>query len=955
MNLARARIYQSLLASLLTLLSGELLAAGVAAGTQLQNQAAAVYQVCLDEACVELSEERRVTSNLVETLIQQVPGLSLINDQTVPANAGGSVEFAHVLSNTGNGDDRYQLCLENVDADYSSWAVYPDLNLDGVADAASPWFDSSDPDACWDSLTALLAADESLGFVIQASVVGLPILSAPSLDVRATSDFDSGETESNTDTAELVVGPVISVQKIISENEGRSPSGSYRISLVYNNTGAENATNIVIEDVLPVSSVAGTAAGMTYVAGSGRWSVTSSTVMTDAEGDSQGAGPSIEWCAYDTAALLDLDCQDRVKVRISELAPGAQASVSFDITVDAGIDAGDSLRNTANYSYQNATGLISYGFLSPYDSNTVSFLIVDTAENPAVVANRRSNNSTVGVNDSSNNNNIVRVGPLPQGSRVHFNNYIWNTGDGTDTFDIIVDPVNNRVGNPMGNPFPASTVFSLHGPDGETPLVDSNGNGIPDTGPIPIVSAGSCPPQFVSDGSACGYQVVLRASLAPDETGGSYDVTKIARSSADPTVSNAVTDRLRGIDVAGVDITNDEAITGSALGEGAGPEASPVSTLSLGAGETASFVLFINNTAALADNFDLSYSDTIFTPGSLPEGWTLRFSLDGGSGDCSQPSEDSISNTGDIAGGEALLVCAVVTAPPLTAGGQTPVDIYFRAESPNTGAIDTKYDQITGKPALGLEPNQFGQTIPGAGVTYAHRVGNTGNVDLVNLMLSAGPDEGSDSGWAVVLYADTDDDGVLSSSDTQLQAGAVVDSNGDAVLSVGESILFFAQVYAPEDAALGDVNLKIVTAQAEALGQALTVSVEDQTTVTEGAVSIEKAQALDANCDGVADGPGSCTGDACFTLNDFQVTPGEHCVLYRLRAENRGDAPVFNVRIDDASPEFTQFINVPTCTVSSGSCVISGGVAGTTGEVAADVDGLAPGETAELQFNLEIE
>ena len=150
-------------------------AAAPVAGTVIKNQASASYRACLDDACTRLAEAQRVTSNLVETLIQAVPGIELVSAQNKPSLPGGVVYFPHTLTNTGNGRDRYQLCLDNVDGNIAAWSVFPDGNGDGQPDSGAPLFTDSDPDGCWDTLTPDLLAGDSYGLVIEAQVSGAAI------------------------------------------------------------------------------------------------------------------------------------------------------------------------------------------------------------------------------------------------------------------------------------------------------------------------------------------------------------------------------------------------------------------------------------------------------------------------------------------------------------------------------------------------------------------------------------------------------------------------------------------------------------------------------------------------------------------------------------------------------------------------------------------------------------
>src|SRR5262249_61430424 len=100
----------------------------------------------------------------------------------------------------------------------------------------------------------------------------------------ARSVFHSTKSDSNPDTTTATSHAVINVTKSISSISGASPSGPYTVTLTYTNSGNSTATTVNIGDALP--------AGMTYVAGSGRWSVTGATALTDATGDVQPAAGS---------------------------------------------------------------------------------------------------------------------------------------------------------------------------------------------------------------------------------------------------------------------------------------------------------------------------------------------------------------------------------------------------------------------------------------------------------------------------------------------------------------------------------------------------------------------------------------------------------------------------------------------------------------------------------------
>ena len=948
----------------LLMLGASVQAATPAAGTVIKNQASASYRACLDDGCTEQAEAQRVTSNLVQTLVQNVPGIELVSDQGKPAVPGGLVYFSHVLTNTGNGRDQYQLCITNVGSDIDAWAVYADGNGDGQPDAGGALFTQTDADGCWDNLTPDMISGETFALVVEAELsAGTVAGQQPSLQVRARSDADNTLLAINTDEADVIDGPVIEVVKSLSQREGRSPDGPITVTLDYRNPSDQAATDIIIEDVLPTVSVDGVSAGMTYVPDSARWTFTGNTPLTD-DGDDgdQGNAPNlIRYCAYDTDAA-EPDCQDRVRAVVTQLPPGGVGTLTFEVTLDAGLSAGDRVRNTGRFRYSNEAGNTDFGTPSPFSTNAVSYRVIDRALAPAVVANNSENDSITGSDDVSDTGNRVEIASAGQGGTVLFNNVIWNTGDGEDRFDITIDAANDRSGAALSDPFPQGTVFQLLKADGATPLVDTDGNGVPDTGPIPLVDqGGQCPARFVRDAGngVCGVRVVLQAILPPNALGGPFQVTKVASSVTDPQVRNAVTDTLISIATNSVDLTNDQPVNGSAPGEGPGPEASPVRSLSVAPGSRGTFVLYVNNTGPRQDSYDLHASNSNFNPGQLPAGWAVAFYRDGGSGDCSANGV-TITNTGLVPAGSQRLVCAQVTVPESASGGDT-LPLYLRALSPTSNASDIKLDQVVvvAGPALSLQPDQTGQVAPGSSVLYSHQLTNTGNVDLTNVLLSGTPDSASDNGWSITLYEDSNGNGQWDTADTLIVDGTPLQTAGaDGVLAVGESLSVFARVFAPATAGYGITNLKTLTVTAQGAGQTVTDTATDSTTTSNTDVAVTKEQALDADCDGVPDGPGSCTADGCFVYTRFTAAPGEQCVIYRLTAANTGAQSMYEVTINDRTQPFTTMLSAATrCQLPSGDCSadVAAPAEGGTGDVSVNVGELKAGEAAVLIFGLRVE
>ncbi|ARU32416.1 hypothetical protein CAP31_12450 [Sulfuriferula sp. AH1] len=836
--------------------------AAPAAGTQIGNQASATYT---DDS----QTTRTVTSNTVTTIVQQVASLTLISNGARSATPGGQASYPHTLTNTGNGPDSFGLAATNTGSFVlSNVTFYADANGDGVADDATPI-----------TATGTLTAGSSFNFVAVGTVPGTAASgNTNSLVVSAASAFDATAKASNTDTTTVTANAAVSVTKAIDVAKGGSPSGPRTITLTYTNTGNLPATQLTITDALP--------SGMAYVAGSGRWSNTGSTVLTDADTtDNQGG------IVYDFASATNT-----VTAAIAQVDPGTTGRLTFQVDIAGGLPPGNNAAtaNTASYRYNDGSGTVASS-----STNTAQFTVIQSAA-------------------LTMQGDIVAS--IPQGGTASFGNLLANTGNGTDTFDISIGTSN----------FPAGTTFTLYQSDSVTPMLDTNGNGIPDTGPL---AAGA------------NYNVVLKASLPPGATGGAYTVQKTATSQADPSKTVTVTDELTVIVGNSVDLSNNAAGTG-APGFGAGPEGAAVITNSADPGTTSRFTLYVANNSGVADSFDLAASsDSTFAALNLPEGWSVVFRDANGA---------VITNTGAIKGGDAKLVYADVTVP----AGYTPgaVDIYFRSLSPTSAAGDRLHDavQVSTQRAVTLTPNNSGQIYPGGSVVYSHTLANNGNVTegdgAGNAIAFTLADDGA--GFSSTLYWDKNNNGVLDDTDPVVSSAADLTggSNGastEAGLQPGESATLFVKVFAPGGAAPGAQDTATLTAKSSGTINAVVAPppavTTDGTTVIAGQVRLEKSQALDADCDGVP--------DTAYGTVDVAAPPGA-CVRYRIMAINAGIANVTAVTVSDATPANTTYsANIPAAT-TAGAVTAPGD--GNSGTIQAAVGTLTPGQAAEVTFGVRI-
>lgn len=882
----RSHILRGLIQTLVltVLVSGSVAWALTAANTLIKNQASASFR---DES----GQQYSVTSNMVETLVQQVAGIDLVQDQGKRANIGGSVHFPHVLTNVGNGDDTYDLSALDVttgdDFDFGSGNItfYADLDQDGQPDDLNSPITS----------TPLLAAEENFAFVAVVEVPDTAIVDGNSaqLTLTAQSQFDNSVDDSNTDTVDITNQAIVDVSKAISATTGAAGSGNYTVTLSYANTSALDATDLVIIDALPP--------GMNYVAGSGRWSESGATAMTDDDpNDAQAAGSdSITWCAYDPANSCvglpeaaqdtDSDSNNQVTATISRVGAGMRGEISFEITIDAGLSVSE-LINIAEHEYNDGASLVAR-----IPTNQVVFSVTAS---PGVVTNGSD------TTDTDLTAEPITVVSATQGGVVSFTDYVWNTGNGEDSFDLTLG----------SSSFPTGTAISLFKADGVTPLVDTNGNGIPDTGNLD--------PGENAD-------IVIKVTLPPSAIGSNYEVTLTATSFTDDSLSNPARNVLSSIITASVDLTNDAALGDPNVvpGGNIGPEGSAVSTNNAQPGTTTRFTLYVNNTSDNYDNYNLSAStDSSFASLALPTGWDVTFV---------DANDYIIDNTGSIAPNTSKLIYADVAIPADAAVSTT--SIYFRITSPNTGASDIKHDAVSvGEVTdLILEPNNQSQILPGGTVIYTHTLSNQGNATKTNIALTHTDNQDTD-GWASDLYEDSDNDGVLSAGDARISTVAS--------LAAGADKLLFVKVYAPATAPMGTENLTTLTATWDS--GASTTAAEDLTTTNRTDVQITKEQAMDANCDG--------TPETVFSVNSFAVEPGE-CVIYQLTAINTGVETMNNVRIQDATPAYTHFITAGSLPTLSQGTLATPITNGDEGNIVGNMGSVAAGATAILTFGIAIE
>ena len=907
------RLAAILLAGAIATIVPALALAAPPAGTVIGNQATATYKDSSGNA-------QTTTSNLVQTTVTQVKSFALTANGSRTAAPGQTIYYPHTITNTGNGTDTYSLNAPVSSSfgagPHTSLAYFIDANGDGLPDNATPI-----------TSTGALPAGSVFRFVV-AGTVPAGASSGNTATITVSVSDTTPSTATNTDTT-TVANSVINVTKSFSAASGTSPSGPYTVTLSYINTGSATATNVQLTDAL--------AATLTYVAGSGRWSVSGAAALTDAnDGVEQSASfpPGIDFRS-------SLGAGATIVAIIPSVAAGASGNVSFQVNVNANL-APQAISNTAQF--QTATQ-------PSVNSNTTSFQVLQGA---GVVANGSSTSSTNGASEP------VTIASAPAGSTVTFNDFVWNRGNGSDTFDITIP----------ANTFPAGSTVTLLQQDGATPLINSGGAPAPDTGPVPGAGQ-ACAAPLVADTSVtpniCGYHVVVRVTLPANAPNAPASLTLRATSVFGNTTFDDVIDTLSAVAANTVDVTNDNAAppAGAAtVADGLGASGATIvrtNTVTPAATPgTTRFRVWVTNTGAISYDFSLAStfaatSAAGVTPPTLPAGWSVAFRADasGAANDCSTVGA-VITSTGALAAGAAKLVCAEVTVPALSGALSGNYDFDFTATSTtNNTVVDSIRDRVTVAAVRNMTFTGTGaqQTFASGTVTYTHTLTNLGNAtDTASFAANCLTDSRAANGWTSSAFIDANGNGTLDAADQPIVCGTTVVS-----LLPGEARSVFVRVTAPASATPAD-PADVTTLTATNVGP---LPVTDSTTVIGGLQVVVEQQAL---------GPAGCSNNnppaGSYSQAGIAASPASApgaCIAYRVTLTNTTASGMTAVSLADAVPASTHIHYACSGNGSSTPSVTVGSIAGTTpadgatGTVTANVGALAASQSAVAYFCVQVD
>ena len=833
-----------------------------------------------------------VNSNPVALEVQKTYSLTLVQNQNQYGVVGGAVNLPHVLTNTGNTADRYTLGLVQSSTDnfdLSNVKVYADRDQNGL------------PDNTEDLLVGSieLNAGQSLAVVIVGSIpTNVSFNQLSSLDLKAVSQQNATLSAQVTDTIRVVDDAVISLVKAQSTSEGNI-GDLITYTLTYRNTGTATR-RVVLQDVLDDS--------LEYVSGSAVWNQ-NSTALTDANDTEGSANTGISYQLKPDGKSLEAS--------ITAVAPLTSGTLAFKAKVKQG--ATNKIPNTAGFvQYDTDSTTVK---LSSF-SNTV---IYNLAAVYGVVLNNKSSSATNLGNPNSSPDNLVVQASLKPGQEVFFNNYVWNIGNTTDTYNLSYSSNNNNL--------PSCATVNFYTQDGKTLLTDTNGDGKVDTGSI-------------SNAAVKQIQVGVSASTGCSSSVSNINIDVVATSIASSTVSDPIRNQITALTAASSssDLYNaDQSGLGVGIVDNAGQ---PLRTVKVTSGK-AVFPLVAKNNSTQANNYNLYASFSAIDVANIMPTTKAGFSVKFYEGDAScQTVGKQITNTGTLGAGASKAYCAVIDVDVSQQNFTAP--IWFAIQSPVNQQADSIKNQIESNVArlLTLTNDQQGQVSVGGTIVYAHTLKNLGN-------MAEGANAGSqvnlkvvplrNDGFVYTLYYDANKNGQIDSADQIISATTSLNQLlGSAGLLAQADIQLLLKVQAAPSATEGVVSqADIVVEVSDFNGIHLdNLKNTDVTTVATGHLQLVKTQAANSSC------TTTNLASLSYSTQLVSVKPNQ-CVVYKLTLKNDGGSVVKNVQFNDVVPAYTSLVGTPVI-VPSGTNLSSGD------KVSALVSSLDPSQEANFYFVIRV-
>ena len=850
-----------------------------------QSAWAATNSIISNMAVGEYSEEGSTVvqvarSNLVQTTILPVYSLNLVAANNKTVVAGQTVYFNHILTNTSNETDQYTFAVSNNSTGD---------DFDFVNSSLTVYLDANNdgiPDGS--AITGYtLGAGQSVGLIVAASIPNtITTGKVANLTLMVTSANGASGTNSNVDKATVTDQSTLVVRKKFSQITAAN-GDVVTIRLDY-----QNPTNTIV----PTATLTDTlGSNLTYEVNTGKWNGVTVYDAVGGTADPTGINYSVT--------------SNVVTATLTNIPANTIGYIEFNVKINKSI-AGK-IENVIN-----VTGPTT---------DTSNTAVVNVAPVYAVKMNGSASNV-------SDNTNTITASAVPQGGELKFTNYVWNIGNTTDRFNLTL----------TNSTFPAGSQIELYRADGVTPLLDSNGDGIPDTG---LLAANTNLPVVVKVRFPSSYTVSTPTAFA---------VSPRAQSVGDGSKTSTIQDQGTLTPVSQlVDLTNSPENTG--LGNGAVEDSNHLawktilavkSSSNAVAGGQAIFPLTISHTGVGTEYLLSANASSDYSSMTLPAGVNrVRFYTSSNGTDCSVLGNE-IGKTRYLNDGQSQLVCAVVEVDKVNKDVTVP--IYFRVISTSFVGTDNpaqdtiknavEIQSVNAKPQLEFTPDLHGQVAPLGTVVYRHLLTNPAATDFTGsygFIIN-----NSESSFNSVLFLDVDGDGKFSSGDLNIRT--LADLPGGKV-AAHEQIQLLLQVTNVANNNLNQTNTTIVSLT-DSSNQVI-ASITDVTTVKQSQLTLTKLQARDFNCDG--------TADETYTTNALTIGKQSNgqgqCVLYKVILNNSG-ATVNNLfTFRDMTPAYTVLSQSPICTSCSG---ITAPTVGNAGAVSGTLNSVAANQSYEFNFGV---
>lgn len=848
-----------------------------------QSAWAATNSIISNMAVGEYSEEGSTVvqvarSNLVQTTILPVYSLNLVAANNKTVVAGQTVYFNHILTNTSNETDQYTFTVSNNptgdDFDFvnSSLMVYLDANNDGIPDGSA-------------ITDYTLGAGQSVGLIVAASIPNaITTGKVANLTLMVTSANGASGTNSNVDKATVTDQSTLVVRKKFSQITAAN-GDVVTIRLDY-----QNPTNTIV----PTATLTDTlGSNLTYEVNTGKWNGVTVYDAVGGTADPTGINYSVT--------------SNVVTATLTNIPANTIGYIEFNVKINKSI-AGE-IENVIN-----VTGPTT---------DTSNTAVVNVAPVYAVKINGSASNV-------SDNTNIITASAVPQGGELKFTNYVWNTGNTTDRFNLTL----------TGSTFPAGSQIELYRADGVTPLLDSNGDGIPDTG---LLAANTNIPVVVKVRFPSSYTVTTNTV---------FEVTPQAQSVGDGGKTSTIKDQGTLTPVSQlVDLTNaDNTGLGNGAVDNSGAAWKTITVKSSDNAVTGGQVIFpltVKHTGVGTEYLLSANASSDFSSLTLPAGVNrVRFYASTNGTNCSGLGNE-IGKTIYLNNAETQLVCAVVEVDKVNKDVTVP--IYFRVISTSFVGTDNPaqdmiknavtIQSVNSVPQLEFTPDLHAQVAPLGTVVYRHLLTNPAATDFTGsygFIIN-----NSESSFNSVLFLDVDGDGKFSSGDLNIRTLADL-PNGK--VAAHEQIQLLLQVTNVVNNNVNQANTTVVNLT-DSSNQVI-ASIKDVTTVKQSQLTLTKLQARDFNCDG--------TADETYTTNALTIGKQSNgqgqCVLYKVILNNSGATINSTFTFRDMTPAYTVLSKAPTCTPACAS--VSPLSLNSAGELSGILNSVIGGQSYEFSFGV---